>query len=93
MLLSLLDVLIGLTVVYLILSTVASLLVELIEVWLRRRGKLLANCVEEMLILGSDTGSTQDTAKALAPALHSRRKLKSQMRGSRRKLHPAVRER
>nr|MBV6630269.1 hypothetical protein [Oceanococcus sp. HetDA_MAG_MS8] len=71
MLLSLLDVLIGLTVVYLILSTVASLLVELIEVWLRRRGKLLANCVEEMLILGSDAGSTHDTAKALAEFYNS----------------------
>lgn len=71
MLLSLLDVFIGLAVVYLILSTVASLIVELVEVGLRRRGKLLAQCLGEIFALGDQGGSAEQTATAVAAFYNS----------------------
>ncbi|WP_295679446.1 hypothetical protein [uncultured Nevskia sp.] len=49
MILQLLDVLIGLTLVYLIFSTAASIGVELLESWLRQRGKLLERGIGEIL--------------------------------------------
>lgn len=49
MILQLLNVLIGLTLVYLIFSTIASALFELAEGFLRRRGRLLARGVEQLL--------------------------------------------
>ncbi|MDB5967824.1 MAG: hypothetical protein JWQ90_274 [Hydrocarboniphaga sp.] len=49
MILQLLNVLIGLTLVYLIFSTIASAIFELLEGLIRQRGKLLAKGVKEIL--------------------------------------------
>ncbi len=71
MILQLLDVLIGLTLVYLIFSTAASIGVELLETWLRRRGKLLERGIGEILsqIVGSG-GRDGDAAKAMVKQLY-----------------------
>lgn len=71
MILQLLDVLIGLTLVYLIFSTAASISVELLETWLRRRGKLLERGIGEILsqIAGSG-GRDGDAAKAMVKQLY-----------------------
>lgn len=49
MFLQLIDVLIGLTVVYIVFSTVASSAAELVEAWLQRRGRLLQRGIAEIL--------------------------------------------
>ena len=49
MILQMLDVLIGLTLVYLILSTAASIGAELLESWLRERGRLLERGISQIL--------------------------------------------
>lgn len=49
MILQLLNVLIGLTLIYLIFSTIASALFELLEGLIRQRGKLLARGIKEIL--------------------------------------------
>jgi hypothetical protein len=63
MLIQILDVLIGLSVVYLVFSTAASAAVELVEVMLRRRGALLRKGIQELLAtaLPSD-GAAPDAA-------------------------------
>ncbi|ROH93007.1 hypothetical protein ED208_00250 [Stagnimonas aquatica] len=64
MLIQILDVLIGLSVVYLVFSTAASAAVELVEVVLRRRGALLRKGVQELLaatLPGNTDGKTLDT--------------------------------
>lgn len=60
MLLSLLDVLIGLTVIYLVLSSAASTAVDFIEIRLRRRGRLLEKGIVE--IFSKTLDSAQDGA-------------------------------
>ncbi len=72
MILQLLDVLIGLTLVYLIFSTAASIGVELLETWLRRRGKLLERGIGEILsqIVGSAGQDDNAAAKAMVRQLY-----------------------
>ncbi|MDP3295853.1 MAG: hypothetical protein Q8M37_14100 [Nevskia sp.] len=72
MILQLLDVLIGLTLVYLIFSTAASIGVELLESWLRRRGQLLERGIGEILAQTLDSaGQNRETAaKALVQQLY-----------------------
>ena len=60
MILQLLNVLIGLTLVYLIFSTIASALFEIVEGWIRERGKLLARGLEQLF---ARTASTSGTVK------------------------------
>lgn len=54
MILQLLNVLIGLTLVYLIFSTIASALFDSVEIIVKRRGKLLARGITEILRRLSD---------------------------------------
>ncbi|WP_022976380.1 hypothetical protein [Nevskia ramosa] len=72
MILQLLDVLIGLTLVYLIFSTAASIGVELLETWLRRRGKLLERGIGEILsqIVGGAGQDDNAAAKAMVRQLY-----------------------
>lgn len=72
MILQLLDVLIGLSLVYLIFSTAASIGVELLETWLRRRGKLLERGIGEILsqIVGSGDQDGNAAAKAMVRQLY-----------------------
>lgn len=72
MILQLLDVLIGLTLVYLIFSTAASIGVELLETVLRRRGKLLERGIGEILsqIVGSADQDGNAAAKAMVRQLY-----------------------
>ncbi len=72
MILQLLDVLIGLTLVYLIFSTAASIGAELLEGWLRQRGRLLERGIGEILSrLVGDTGQDGDAAaKAMVRQLY-----------------------
>ncbi|WP_293387080.1 hypothetical protein [Nevskia sp.] len=72
MILQLLDVLIGLTLVYLIFSTAASIGVELLESWLRRRGKLLERGIGEILsqIIGGAGQDGNAAAKAMVRQLY-----------------------
>lgn len=65
MLLPLIDVLIGLTVVYLLFATAASTAVDFAEVWLRRRGRLLERGIIE--IFAKTLGHAQD-GRAVATA-------------------------
>lgn len=63
MILQLLDVLIGLTLVYLIFSTAASIAVELLETRLRRRGRMLERGIAEILTrINGGAGVPDDTA-------------------------------
>lgn len=73
MLLSLIDVLIGLTVVYLVFSTAASTAVDFIEVWLRRRGQLLERGITEIFskTLGEAQGSRSEATLTLVEALYA----------------------
>ena len=72
MILQLLDVLIGLTLVYLIFSAAASIGVELLESWLRRRGKLLERGIGEILsqIIGGAGQDGNAAAKAMVRQLY-----------------------
>lgn len=72
MILQLLDVLIGLTLVYLIFSTAASIGVELLESWLRKRGRLLESGIGEILtqIIGSAEQDGEAVAKAMVRRLY-----------------------
>ena len=72
MILQLLDVLIGLTLVYLIFSTAASIGVDLLETWLRRRGKLLERGIGEILsqIVGGAGQDDNAAAKAMVRQLY-----------------------
>lgn len=73
MLLPLIDVLIGLTVVYLVLATAASTAVDFAEVWLRRRGRLLEQGITEIFsktLAVSREGDAAATA-ALVEAFYS----------------------
>lgn len=72
MILQLLDVLIGLTLVYLIFSTAASIGVEMLEIVLRRRGKLLERGLGEILAQTLDSAGQDRTvaAKALVKQLY-----------------------
>lgn len=63
MILQLLNVLIGLTLVYLIFSTVASVLFELIEGWVRERGRLLARGIEQLLARTGKNGTAAGTPR------------------------------
>jgi len=63
MILQMLDVLIGLTLVYLIFSTAASIGAELLETWLRRRGRLLERGISQILAQTIDAaGEDRDQA-------------------------------
>ena len=72
MLLQFVDVLIGLTVVYLVLATAASTAVDFAEIWLRRRGRLLERGITEIFsktLSASKEGDAAATA-ALVEALY-----------------------
>lgn len=66
MLIQILDVLIGLSVVYLVFSTAASAAVELVEVALRRRGALLRKGIQELLAAALPSSEAAPDATALA---------------------------
>lgn len=72
MILQLLDVLIGLTLVYLIFSTAASIGVELLESRLRRRGRLLERGIGEILsqIIGGAEQDGEAVTKAMLRRLY-----------------------
>lgn len=61
MILQLLNVLIGLTLIYLIFSTVASALFELIETVLKRRSQLLRRGVEQILLAAEKAAERSET--------------------------------
>ncbi|MBA4285522.1 MAG: hypothetical protein C0434_08335 [Xanthomonadaceae bacterium] len=62
MLLQLVDVLIGLTVVYLVFATAASTAVDFAEIWLRRRGRLLERGIAEIFAKTLGTAREGDAA-------------------------------
>jgi hypothetical protein len=71
MLIQILDVLIGLSVVYLVFSTAASAAVELVEVMLRRRGALLRKGIQELLAAALPSNGATLDAKTLNALVNS----------------------